>query len=104
MCRLLHLGRSLSYFRDLRGLTCTYMYMYIHVYVSPMVQHLALGHCTCRCIPEVSKQLLCTMYVFFFTCLQVRDQINSEHRMKELVERSLTCADRLVSLYDDRDG
>ena len=35
---------------------------------------------------------------------QVRDQINSEHRMKYLVDRSLECAERLMSLFDDRDG
>ena len=35
---------------------------------------------------------------------QVRDQINSEHRMKGLVDRSLDCAEKLVTLYEDRDG
>ena len=35
---------------------------------------------------------------------QVRDQINSEHRMKGLVDRSLDCAEKLVALYEDRDG
>lgn len=34
----------------------------------------------------------------------VRDQINCEHRMRALVDRSAACAERLLALYDDRDG
>jgi len=34
----------------------------------------------------------------------VRDQINSKHRMKGLLDRSMECAERLVALYEDRDG
>ena len=36
--------------------------------------------------------------------VQVREQINSEHRMRDLVERSLTSAQRLSDVYNDRDG
>lgn len=35
---------------------------------------------------------------------QTRDQINSEHRQHQLVERSVECAQRLVDQYQDRDG
>ena len=43
--------------------------------------------------------------IFPCTCdIQVRDRINSEHRMRSLVERSVTCVDKLLTLYDDKDG
>lgn len=35
---------------------------------------------------------------------QVRDRINSEHRMRSLVERSVNCVEKLLTLYDDKDG
>ena len=41
------------------------------------------------------------------TCVlpvQVRDQINSEHRQVGLAERSVECARHLVDLYQDTDG
>ena len=34
----------------------------------------------------------------------MREKINSEHRIRGLMERSLNCADKLVVLYEDKDG
>jgi len=37
-------------------------------------------------------------------CLKTKDQINCEHRMYGLVDRSMDCAQKLLTLYEDKDG
>ena len=43
-------------------------------------------------------------YLYWFLFVQVKDQINCEFRMHGLVERSVNCAERLLTLYEDKDG
>lgn len=54
-------------------------------------------------IPKI-KLLMNGVYFGNVCFLQVKDQINCEFRMHELVERSVNCAERLMALYEDKDG
>lgn len=43
-------------------------------------------------------------YLSYESCLQYRESINSDHRLKYLLDKFLTSTERLVELYDDKDG
>lgn len=51
-------------------------------------------HHSISCQPHLTKIVL----------LQYRESINSDHRLKYLLDKFLTSTERLVDLYEDKDG